>query len=64
MHQYYSVETKVYDDGRVECQRAGTKSFNEHPEGTCVGLPGYDYYLDWFRTPAEAEAFVKEALLA
>ena len=64
MKQYYSVETKVYDDGRVECQRAGAKSFRDKPEDTCVGLPGYDLYVDFFSSAAEADAFVKEARLA
>ena len=64
MKVYYSVVTKVYDNGRVECNLDGCKSFEERPENTCVGLAGYDLYMDFFETEKEAKEFVQEAWTA
>ena len=64
MKEYYSVETRFYDTGRIECKRDGTKLFDEKPNNTCVSLPGYDLYIDWFETPEEADGFVNESKTA
>ena len=64
MKTYYSVITKVHDDGSVECKRDDEKAFREKPDNLSISMSCYDLYQDWFETAEDADAFIAQARTA
>lgn len=61
MKTYYCVTTSVDDKGKVRAAITNIIEAVCKPEDSYKSLKHKDIYNDWFESPEEAEAFVKEA---
>jgi hypothetical protein len=61
MKTFYCVTTSVYDRGRVVASITDTKEAETRPENTSYERNDRDIYNDWYDSPEEARAAVKEA---
>ena len=59
--KYYSVKSKVFDNGEVQCGRVIAVEADAKPDSRCVERSTHDEYTDYFDNYGNAAEFAFKA---